>query len=67
MTQVDYVNHMIRYKNVLVSFYFKISNMTLVHRYAVPITTADLRSPGEMTLTSREKKTHEKDRNNPWI
>jgi hypothetical protein len=43
MTQVDYVNHMIRYKNVLISFYFKISNMTLVHRYAVPITTADLR------------------------
>jgi hypothetical protein len=26
MTQVDYVNHMIRYKNVLISFYFKISN-----------------------------------------
>ena len=42
MTQVDYVNHMIRYKNVLISFYFKISNMTLVHRYAVPITIADL-------------------------
>jgi len=26
MTQVDYVNHMIRYKNVLISFYFKILN-----------------------------------------